>query len=95
MNTTDERRTRPARSPVRRVVTAMILGAFVFVALWLLAFSLVASLLISSGCCVVLVAASTISDIVEMILDAISAIVFGILAAIAVVFAAIFSLFGF
>jgi hypothetical protein len=91
MNAANDIRARPARGPVRRIVTAMILGAFVFVALWLLAFSLFASLLISSGCCVVLVAASTISDIVEMILDAISAVIFGVLAAIAALFAAIFS----
>jgi hypothetical protein len=61
--------------------------------LWLMALTALTSLLISAGFCVVLVAASTISDLVETMLNLIVAIVFGVLAAIAAVFAAIFSLF--
>jgi hypothetical protein len=70
------------------------MGGVVFLLLWLMAFSVVTSLLIASGCCVVVVAASAASDPVEMVLDAIAAVGFGVLAAIAAVFGAIFSLFG-
>jgi hypothetical protein len=79
---------------VRRIAVAAILGGVVFLALWLTAFSLVISLLIGSGCCVVVIAASEMSDLVEVVLDAIATVVFGVLAAIAAIVAAIFSLFG-
>lgn len=87
-------RSRPASSPARRIAVSIILGGLVFLALWLMAFSLLTSFLIGSGCCIVVSAASTVSDVVEAVLDAIAAVIFGILAAIAAVFAAIFSLFG-
>jgi hypothetical protein len=93
MNARNER-VRPG-SPVRRIVTVVLLGGIVFVALWLMAFSLVTSLLVAAGFGVVVVAASTVSDLVELVLDAVVAAVFAVLAAIAAVFAAIFSLFGF
>ena len=88
---------RPASnsSPARRIATAVTLGALLFVALWITMFSMVTSLLIGTGCCVVLVAASSASDVFEMVLDAISAVVFGVLAIIGAIFAAIFGLFGF
>lgn len=97
MNAPKEPRQRPASASgtVRRIVATLVLSGLVFVAMWLLAFSLLTSLLVSSGCCVVLVAASAISDVVEMVVDAIAAIVFGVLGAIAAVFAAIIALFGF
>lgn len=97
MSAPNEPGTRPAprRGPVRRIAATLIMSALVFVALWLMAFSLLTSLIISSGCCVVLVAASSISDLVEMVLDAIAAVVFGILAAIAAIVAGIFAIFGF
>ena len=82
-------------STARRIATVVTLGALVFVALWITMFSMVTSLLIGTGCCVVLVAASSASDIFEMLLDAISAVVFGVLAVIGAIFAAIFGLFGF
>ncbi len=41
-----------------------------------------------------MVAASAASDPVEMVLDAIAAVAFGVLAAIAAFFGAIFSVFG-
>jgi hypothetical protein len=66
----------------------------IFLVLWVMAFSALVSLLIASGCCVVLVAASAVSDPIETVLDAIAAIVFGVFAAIAAVFAGIFALFG-
>jgi hypothetical protein len=85
----------PARSPVRRIATIVTLSALVFVVLWLMAFSFLTSLLVASGCCVVVVAASSVWDIVEMVLDAIAAVIFGVLAAIGAIFGAIFGLFGF
>ena len=82
-------------SPARRIATAVTLGALLFVVLWITMFSMVTSLLIGTGCCVVIVAASSASDVFEMVLDAISAVVFGVLAVIGAIFAAIFGLFGF
>jgi hypothetical protein len=96
MNATREPGRRPASagSIVRRFAAAMIMSAMVFVLLWLMAFSLFTSLLASAGCWLVVVAASTVFDVVEMVLDAIAAVIFGVLAAIAAVFAAILGLFG-
>lgn len=96
MNATREPGRRPtsAGSVVRRLAAAMILSAMVFGLLWLMAFGLFTSLLVSAGCCVVVVAASTVLDVVEMVLDTIAAVILGVLAAIAAVFAAILGLFG-
>ena len=73
----------------------MILSGLVFAVLWVMAFSMITSLLIGAGCCVVIVAASSLSDLVDMLLDAIASVIFGVLAVIAAIFAGIFSLFGF
>lgn len=96
MNAPDQPATRPApaRGAVRRIAAAAIVSALVFVSLWLLAFSIITSALISAGCCAVVVVASAVWDPIEAVLDAIAAIIFGVLAAIAAFFAAIFSLFG-
>jgi hypothetical protein len=96
MNAPNQTVTRPAPANGlgRRIAATVLLGGLIFVALWLMALSVITSLLISTGCCVVLVAASTVWDVVEAVLNAIAAVVFGVLAAIAAVFAAIFSLFG-
>lgn len=82
-------------SPVRRIAAAVILGGLLFVVLWITMFSMVTSLLIGSGCCGVIVATSSMSDLVETLLDAIASAIFGVLAVIAAIFAAIFGLFGF
>ncbi|HWV41224.1 hypothetical protein [Pseudorhodoplanes sp.] len=89
------RRPAPRRSPVRRIAAAIVLSALLFGLLWLAAVGFVTSLLIASGCCVVVIAASSVLDVIEMILDAIAAVIFGIFAAIAALFAALFALFGF
>ena len=81
-------------TPARRIAVAVILSGLVFAVLWIMVFSMVTSLLIGAGCCVVVVAASSVSDLFEMVLDAIAAVVFGVLAVIAAIFGAIFSLFG-
>jgi cytochrome b561 len=88
---------RPASkgSPARRIAAAATLGGLVFAVLWIMVFGMVTSLLIGAGCSVVIVAASSASDLFEMLLDAVATVVFGVLAAIAAIVAAIFSVFGF
>ncbi len=88
---------RPASksSPARRLAAAVMLSALVFVALWIMVFSMITSLLIGAGCCVVIVAASSLSDVIDMLLDAVANVVFGMLAVIAAILGAIFSLFDF
>jgi len=81
-------------SPARRIAAAAILGGLVFVMLWVMVFNLVTSLLIGAGCCVVVVATSSVSDLVEALLDAIASAILGVLVIIAAIFAAILGLFG-
>ena len=97
MNAPAEPKARPAStsSLTRRIAVSVILGGLVFLVMWIMAFSVFTSMLIGSGCCVVIIATSAISDLVEMVLDAIASVIFGVLAVIAAVFGAIFSLFGF
>ena len=85
----------PNSSPVRRIAVAVVLSGLVFVGLWIMVFSMVTSLLIGAGCCVVIVAASSASSVVEMLLDAVSTVILGVVAVIAAIFGAIFSVFGF
>jgi hypothetical protein len=88
-------RTVPNSSPARRIAVAVILSGLVFAVLWIMVFSMVTSLLIGAGCCVVIVAATSASDLVEMLLDAVATVIVGVLAIIAAIFGAIFSVFGF
>lgn len=88
-------RTAPNSSPARRIAVAVGLSGLVFVVLWITMLSMVTSLLIGAGCCVVIVAASSVSDLVDMVLDAVATVIFGVLAVIAAIFGAIFSVFGF
>ena len=78
-------------SPARRIAVAVILSGLVFAVLWIMVFNMVTSLLIGAACCVVIVAASSLSDLVDMLLDAVATVIFGVLAVIG----AIFGLFGF
>jgi len=78
----------------RRIVAALMLSGLVFVGLWMTAFSLVTSLLIGSGICIVVVAGSAALDPIAMVLDVIATIIFAVVAAIAAVVAAVFGLFG-
>jgi hypothetical protein len=84
-------RTVPNSSPARRIAVAVILSGLVFAVLWIMVFSMVTSLLIGSGCCVVIVAASSLSDLFEMLLEAVASVIFGVLAVIEANFGAIFS----
>src|SRR5262245_13825560 len=96
MNAPNEPATRPATAsgPARRIAATVIVSGLVFLLLWFMAFSVFTSLLIASGFCVVVVAASAVVEPVVTVLDVIASIVFGVLGAIAAVFAAIFGLFG-
>ena len=85
----------PTSSPARRIAVAVILSGLVFAVLWIMVFNMITSLLIGAGCCVVIVAASSLSDLVDMLLDAIASVIFGVLAVIAAIFAGILGLFGF
>jgi hypothetical protein len=82
-------------SPARRLAVAVGLSGLVFVVLWITAFSMITSLLIGAGCCVVIVAASSMSDLFDMVLDAVATVIFGVLAVIGAILGAIFSVFGF
>jgi len=82
-------------SPARRIAVAVILSGLLFTVLWIMMFSMVTSLLIRAGVCGVIVAASSSSDVVEMLLDAVSTVIFGIVAVISAIFGAIFSIFDF
>lgn len=96
MNAPHAQDTKPASAsgPARRIAATVIVGVLIFLLLWITAFSVFTSLLIATGCCVVVGAASTVSDIVVTVLDIIAAIIFGILGAIAVLIGVIFSIFG-
>ena len=85
----------PTGSPARRIAVAVILSGLVFAVLWIMVFNMVTSLLIGAGCCVVIVAASSASAVIEMLLDAVSTVILGVVAVIAAFFGAIFSVFGF
>jgi len=85
----------PNSSPAHRIAVAVVLSGLVFAVLWIMVFNVVTSLLIGAGCCVVIVAASSLSDLVDMLLDALATVIFGVLAVIAAIFGAIFGLFGF
>jgi hypothetical protein len=88
-------RTASNNSPARRIAVAVILSGLVFAVLWIMVFSMVTSLMIGAGCCVVIVAATSVSDLFDALLDAIASVIFGVLAVIAAIFGAIFSVFGF
>ena len=74
---------------------AVMLGGLVFAVLWIMVFSMFTSLLVGASCCVVIVAASSVSGLFEMLLDAVATAIFGVLAVIAAIVGAIFGLFGF
>ena len=88
-------RTAPNSISARRITVAVILSGLVFAVLWIMVFSMVTSLLIGSACCVVIVAAGSVSDLFEALLDAVATAFFGALAVITAIFAAILGLFGF
>ena len=82
-------RTASNANSARRLAVAVGLSGLLFVVLWITVFSMVTSLLIGAGCCVVIVAASSVSDLFEMALDAVATVIFGVLAVIAAILGAI------
>ena len=96
MNASDQTTAKPAptSSLVRRIAACVAVSAIVFLVLWVMALSLFISFLISSGVGVILIATSTVSDFIEMVLDAIATVIYAVFAAIAALIAAVFSLFG-
>ena len=96
MNAPDEPVTRPAstRGLVRRVAASVIMSGLVFLLMSLAEFSVLTSLLVTSGFCVVVVTAGVLLDLVGMVLEAVAAAVLGVLVAVAAILGAIFSLFG-
>ena len=79
----------------RRIVAGAMLGVLLFTVLWITMFSLFTSMLIGAGCCAVIMAASTASDFIQALLDAAASIIFSIIAVVAAIFGAIFSVLGF
>ena len=97
MNATQEPAAPPARTRRwgRRAAAMLAVGTVLFIALWVMAFSALTSLIVASSICVVVVGLSTAFDPVEAVLEAIVTVVLAVLGAIAAVFAAIFSIFDF
>jgi hypothetical protein len=95
MTAPDQTTAKPASTsgPGRRIAACLIVSALVFLTLWLMAFSLVTALLISSGVGVTLIATSAVLELVATVLDIIATVLFAILAAIAAVIAFVFSFF--
>lgn len=95
MSTSDQSAPQPARArgPGRRIAAAVTVFSLIFFALWLMVFSFVTSLIVASTCCVLVVVASVAWDPLEMVLDILAAIFFGVLAVIGAILGAIFSLF--
>jgi hypothetical protein len=76
-----------------RIVAVAIIGALLFGLLWYTVFSAVTAALIAAGGMGVLVVGSSVSDVLESLFEMLANILLGILAAIGVFFAAIFSIF--
>lgn len=96
MNASDQTTAKPAPtgSLVRRIAACVAVSVIVFLVLWVMALSLFISFLISSGVGVILIATSTVSDFIEMVLDAIATVIYAVFAAVAALIAAVFGLFG-
>lgn len=82
------------RSAARRIAATVTLGCLVFAALWVMVFDMVASMLIGTACCAVIVAAGSASDVIDMLLDAVASALLGIVTIIAAILGAIVSIFG-
>ncbi len=96
MNTPAEPTARPRSKSglVRRIAVSAILSGLVFLALWIMAFSFVTSLLIGAGFGVVIIVASETLELIATVLDVVASVIFAVLAAVAAVVGAILGLFG-
>jgi hypothetical protein len=88
---------RPASksSYARRFAAAVMLSGMVFVAMWIMAFSMMTSLLIGAGCCVLIVTAGSLFDLLAVLLDAVATVAMALLAAVTAIVGLILSLFNF
>lgn len=95
MNTPAEPTARPESKSglARRIAVSAILGGLVFLVMWIMAFSVVTSLLIGAGFGVVIIAASETLELIATVLDVVASVIFAVLAGIAAVVGAILSFF--
>lgn len=82
-----------SRGFVGRIAVAAVIGVIVFALLWYTIFSAVTAALIAAGGTGVIVVGSSVSDVLESLLELLASIVLAVLGAIAAVVAAIFSIF--
>ena len=83
-------RARPQSSLGRRIATVMVLSMIFSLALWYMALSAMTSLLSGAGAGALILVASSTSDALETILEAIGGFVLGLLAAIGALLSAVF-----
>lgn len=79
----------PRSNLARRLATTVVLSAVFSLALWLMALSAMTSLLAGTGAVIILAASST-SDVLNAILETIGGFVLGLLAAIGAILGAMF-----
>ena len=80
----------PRSNLARRMAITVVLSAIFSLALWLMALSAMTSLLAGTGAGVIILAASSTSDVLNAILETIGGFVLGLLAAIGAVLGALF-----
>ena len=70
----------------RRLAGSFGIGLILFIALWLTVFHAVTAAVVSGGMVLVLVAGSSVSSLLEIVLEAVAAVLAAIVAAVAAVF---------
>ncbi|MGL4323074.1 MAG: hypothetical protein ACRCTD_03460 [Beijerinckiaceae bacterium] len=70
----------------RRLAGSFGIGLILFIALWLTVFHAVTAAVVSGGMVLVLVAGSSLSSLLEIVLEAVAAVLAAIVAAVAAVF---------
>jgi hypothetical protein len=78
----------PRSNLARRLAITVVLSAVFSLALWLMALSVMTSLLAGTGAGVIILAASSTSDVLNAILETIGGFVLGLLAAIGAILGA-------
>ena len=76
-----------------RLAVSAVMSALVFAVLWLWALNMMTSMLLAAGFGTVIIVASSASDIIETVLDAIGSVVLGIFAAIGALIGGILGIF--
>jgi hypothetical protein len=80
----------PRSNLARRLAITVVLSAVFSLALWLMALSAMTSLIAGTGADVIILAASSTSDVLNAILETIGGFVLGLLAAIGAILGAMF-----